>query len=151
MFYLDKIAFYLSSVIIRTQLFVALVFKPFIIFECCSMPDVCNSEISRGLPCGRISYRVKSCYLRAQLRSLEDVQLWIICALNSVLCKHLKPCGLDFSLGECIAFLILCSSYCMFLFSTVFRCWYIHFYLLSYQCCICAEYHSDTDNAQMMN
>lgn len=47
----------------------------FIIFECCSMPDACNYEISRGLPCGRRSYRDKSCYLRAQLKSLEDVQL----------------------------------------------------------------------------
>lgn len=28
-----------------------------------------------------------------------------------VLCKHLKPCGLHFSLSECITFLVLRSSY----------------------------------------
>ncbi len=87
---------------------------PFIIFECCSMPHACNSNISRGLPCGRISYRVKSCYLRALLRSLEDMQLWIICALNSVLCKHLKPCGQDFSLGECITWFYAVHIACFF-------------------------------------
>ncbi len=99
---------------------------PFVIFECCSMPHACNSNISRGLPCGRISYRVKSCYLRALLRESRGHA-----ALNNM-CFELSSLQAFEALWSrffswWMHYMILCSSYCMFLFSTVFRCWYIHF------------------------
>lgn len=86
------------------------------------MPDACSSEIFSILSCYKKLCKDKSCFLKACLQSLDDVQFLIfffslLMSVNSQFLASILNLVLNvskFYLGCCIAFPNTYTSYCAF-------------------------------------